>query len=310
MNRGILYAASAYTLWGVFPLYFKLLQEVPALQIVAHRVIWSVFFLLLILVVRRDLANFRSRIDSQILAIFTISGVLLAVNWLVYVWGVNAGYVVETSLGYFINPLVNVLLGVVFLRERLRPFQWLPVGLAAAGVIYLTLSYGSLPWIALALAFTFGLYGLMRKVAPLGSLHGLTLETMIIFVPALIYLLVEETRHAGAFGHSGPTNLVLLILVGIVTVIPLLLFAAGARSVPLSTMGLLQFIAPTFQFLSGVFLFGEPFTQARLVGFSLIWLALILFTAENLLNWRKTHPDGMLARAPGGSGPLKPTTRG
>jgi len=289
MNKGILYAASAYTLWGVFPIYFKILQAVPALQIVAHRVIWSVIFLALVLFLRRDFSNFISNIDPGILTVFAISGVLLSLNWLVYVWGVNAGRVVETSLGYFINPLVSVLLGVIFLRERLRAFQWVPVGLAAAGVAYLTLNYGSLPWIALALAFTFGLYGLMRKVAPLGSLHGLTLETMVVFLPALVYLLVQERQGVGAFGHSGPTTLILLVLTGAVTVIPLLLFASGARRVPLSTVGLLQFIAPTLQFLSGVFLFGEPFTQARLVGFSLIWLALIVFTAENLLNWRKTQ---------------------
>jgi len=289
MNKGILYAASAYTLWGVFPIYFKILQAVPALQIVAHRVIWSVIFLALVLFLRRDFSNFISNIDPGILTVFAISGVLLSLNWLVYVWGVNAGRVVETSLGYFINPLVSVLLGVIFLRERLRAFQWVPVGLAAAGVAYLTINYGSLPWIALALAFTFGLYGLMRKVAPLGSLHGLTLETMVVFLPALVYLLVQERQGVGAFGHSGPTTLILLVLTGAVTVIPLLLFASGARRVPLSTVGLLQFIAPTLQFLSGVFLFGEPFTQARLVGFSLIWLALIVFTAENLLNWRKTQ---------------------
>jgi len=289
MNKGILYAASAYTLWGVFPIYFKTLQAVPALQIVAHRVIWSVIFLALVLFLRRDFSNFISNIDPGILTVFAISGVLLSLNWLVYVWGVNAGRVVETSLGYFINPLVSVLLGVIFLRERLRAFQWVPVGLAAAGVAYLTINYGSLPWIALALAFTFGLYGLMRKVAPLGSLHGLTLETMVVFLPALVYLLVQERQGVGALGHSGPTTLILLVLTGAVTVIPLLLFASGARRAPLSTVGLLQFIAPTLQFLSGVFLFGEPFTQARLVGFSLIWLALIVFTAENLLNWRKTQ---------------------
>jgi chloramphenicol-sensitive protein RarD len=303
MNKGVLYAVGAYTLWGVFPLYFKILHNVPALQIVGHRVIWSVVFLVLTLAVRRELADFRAHIDARTLAVFAISGLLLSMNWLVYVWGINAGFVVETSLGYFINPLVNVLLGMVFLRERLRPLQWLPVGLAAAAVAYLTISHGSLPWIALALAFTFGLYGLIRKVAPLGSLYGLALETMVVFVPALIYLLVEEGRGEGLFGHSGVTTLVLLILTGAVTVIPLLLFASGARRVPLSTMGLIQFIAPTLQFLSGVFIFGEPFTQARLVGFSLIWLALILFTAENLLNWRKKHAADLSLLLQSKSGP-------
>jgi chloramphenicol-sensitive protein RarD len=203
------------------------------------------------------------------------------VNWLVYVWGVNAGFIVETSLGYFINPLISVLLGVLFLRERLRITQWIPVGLAAVGVIYLTVTYGRLPWIALSLAFSFGIYGLVKKLAPLGSLYGLTLETALVFPISLIYLGFVETTGAGAFLHQGLLTDILLIGTGVVTSIPLLMFASAARQIPLTMIGILQYIAPTLQFLIGVYLYHEPFDQSRLVGFSLVWLALIIFWAEN-----------------------------
>jgi chloramphenicol-sensitive protein RarD len=197
------------------------------------------------------------------------------------VWGVNAGFIVETSLGYFINPLLSVLLGVVFLRERLRPTQWIPVALAAAGVIYLTLAYGRLPWIALSLAFTFGFYGFVKKLAPLGSLYGLALETGIVFPIALIYLAFVEFSRTGAFLHDGVLIDGLLIGAGVVTTIPLLMFASAARQIPLSVVGILQYIAPTLQFLIGVFLFHEPFDRSHLIGFGLVWLALIIFWAES-----------------------------
>lgn len=204
-------------------------------------------------------------------------------------WAVGIGQVVESSLGYFINPLVSVVLGVVFLHERLRPTQWLPVGLAAAGVLYLTFSYGSLPWIGLVLAFTFGLYGLLKKLAPLPSLPGLTFETGLIFFPALVYLLVMELLGKGSFGHTSISISLLLTLSGIVTAIPLLFFATGARSVPLSTLGLLQYIAPTLQFLIGVLVFHEPFTLERFVGFAFIWTALIIFSVETYLHLRREN---------------------
>jgi chloramphenicol-sensitive protein RarD len=204
-----------------------------------------------------------------------------------YVWAVNAGHILETSLGYFINPLVSVLLGVIFLRERLRPAQWVPVLLALIGVVYMTISYGQIPWISLVLAFSFGLYGLVKKMAPLGSLHGLAMETGMIFIPALVFLLVEEFSGVGAFGHVSLQLTLLLAFSGVATAIPLLLFASGVRQVTLTTVGLLQYIAPTLQFILGVLVFSEPFGPERLVGFSIIWLALIVFSAENLLNRRK-----------------------
>jgi len=282
MNKGALSAFLAYVCWGIFPVYFKLLHEVSPFQTMTHRVVWSFLFLLLILAVRKEIGIFRKELSLKRFLIYLGAGTLLAINWLTYVWAIAEGFVIESSLGYFINPLVSVLLGVIFLKERLRPAQWIPVGLAFIGVVYLTITFGSLPWIALVLAFSFGFYGLVKKIAPLGSLYGLTLETGAIFIPALIFLLVAEFSGTGAFGHSSLLITILLALTGIVTAIPLLLFSTGARSVPLTTIGLLQYIAPTLQFLSGVLLFNEPFTTTRLIGFSIIWLALVIFTIENL----------------------------
>lgn len=218
---------------------------------------------------------------------FTLSGTLLAVNWYTYIWGVNNGHIVETSLGYFINPLVNVLLGFVFLKERMRPAQWLALSVAAAGVLYLTFNYGSFPWIALTLAFSFGAYGLLRKTAPLNSAEGLFVETAVLFLPALGFLLLEEARGVGALGHMGATTTLLLIGAGAATSIPLLLFASGARRITLTTLGLLQYVAPTLQFLIGVLIYHEPFGVERLIGFGLIWLALALYTAESYVSRRR-----------------------
>lgn len=287
-NRGIFYAASAYLLWGFLPIYWKALQAAPALEILAHRMAWSLLFVVGVMLVRRQWGWLKPALrQPRTLLTFTLSGAVLAVNWLTYIWGVNAGFVVETSLGYFINPLVSVVLGVLFLRERLRAGQWTAVSLAAIGVIYLTLSYGRLPWIALTLAFSFGTYGLLRKTAALNSLEGLTLETAVLFPFALGYLLFLEWQGTAAFLHAGPGISLLLALAGVVTAVPLLLFAAGARRIPLSTVGLLQYIAPTLQFLIGVLVYHEPFTSQRLVGFSIIWAALLLYSGEGFWNGRR-----------------------
>ena len=288
MNKGILAGAAAYALWGFFPIYFHALKDVSAVQVTAHRIVWSFLFLMLLVAARRELPALKAALTRRILLAYLAAGLLLSINWLAFVWGVGSGYVVEASLGYFINPLVSVVLGVVFLRERLRPAQWVPVTLAAAGVVYLTVSLGSPPWLALLLAFTFGFYGLTKKLAPLGSLPGLTLETGAIFVPALAFLLFEQAGGSGAFIQAGLLTTVLLALIGVVTAIPLLLFATAAKNVPLSTMGLLQFISPTIQFLIGVFLYGEPFTSGQVVGFAIIWAALILFSVESYLARRRS----------------------
>ena len=282
MSKGIWNALTVYVMWGFFPIYWKLLQDVPALQVIGHRIGWSFLLLMTVILFTKQWKDFRSvALKPKIIGIYAIAGILLSVNWLIYVWGVNSGFIVETSLGYFINPLISVLLGVVFLHERLRTMQWIPIGLAAAGVIYLTVTYGRLPWIALSLAFSFGIYGLVKKLAPLGSLYGLTLETALVFPIAFVYLAFAQSTGAGAFLQNSLLTDILLIGTGVVTSIPLLLFASAVRQIPLTMIGILQYIAPTLQFLIGVFLYHEAFDQSRLIGFSLVWLALIIFWVEN-----------------------------
>jgi chloramphenicol-sensitive protein RarD len=287
-NKGFHYAAAAYTLWGFLPIFWKALHTVPALEILAHRMVWSLGFVLLVLAYKRRWAWLRPALhNKRTLLIFLATGVVLSLNWFTYIWAVNAGYIVETSLGYFINPLINVLLGVIFLGERMRGWQWTAVSLAAIGVIYLTIRYGSLPWIALTLAFSFGFYGLLRKTAPLEALEGLGLETAVMFFPALAYLIYLELAGKGSFGHVAGMTSFLLALAGVITAVPLWLFALGARRVTLVTLGLLQYIAPTIQFLIGVFIYGEPFSGGQMIGFGLIWLALLLYSTESLLTARK-----------------------
>ncbi len=288
-NKGILFGAGAYLMWGVFPIYFKAIQNVPAMEIVFHRIAWSFVFTAVLISLKKNWEHIRPAVRSpKTLAVYLAAACLLAANWGVYVWAVNAGHVVEASLGYFINPLLSVALGVVLLREKLRLFQWIPIALAAAGVLYLTIQYGAPPWISLALATSFGLYGLVKKLSPLASLEGLTLETAILFLPALGYLIFVESQGTGSFGHIGLTGTILLAFTGVVTSLPLLLFASSARQIPLSLLGILQYIAPTCQFLLGVLLYREPFTQAQFVGFAAIWAALLMFTLESYLVSRRT----------------------
>lgn len=286
MKKGILFGIGAYALWGFFPVYWKLLKHVPAPQLLGHRIGWSFLLLLAVILITRQWADFRSRLNRRTFFIYSIAAILIGINWLTYVWAVNEGYIVETSLGYFINPLLSVLMGVIILREKLRPAQWIPIGLAAAGVTYLTIIYGRLPWIALTLAFSFGFYGLVKKVAPLSSLYGLTFETGILFLPALGYLVFNEVNRTGAFMHTGLISDLLLIGAGVVTTIPLLMFASAARQIPLTVVGLLQYIAPTLQFSLGVLVYHEPFDQTRLIGFGIVWIALIIFWVENYLAHR------------------------
>ena len=289
MKRGILLAVGAYGLWGLFPIYWKQLQQVPAPEIIGHRIVWSLVFVLGVIVFsrrfRKTVQTFRSR---KVVLVYALSAAVLTVNWTTYVWGVNAGYVVEASLGYFINPLVSVLLGVIFFRERLRALQWAAIGLAAVGVGYLTVRYGSLPWIALVLAFSFGTYGLIKKSAPLEALEGQTLEVALLTLPAILFLGYLEWKGTGTFGHSGFSS-ILLALGGVVTATPLLMFAGAARRIPLSMVGLLQYIAPTLQFSIGVWVYGEEFSTVRLTGFCFIWSALALYTLEGLYTRQKNH---------------------
>ncbi|MFL6710176.1 MAG: EamA family transporter RarD [Massilia sp.] len=286
MRTGIIYATLAFLCWGLFPLYFHALDDVPAGQILAHRVLWSLLFLLLVLTVRRQwkwIPEIMRR--PKVVAFFAASALLLSVNWLIYIWSVNHGHVIDASLGYFINPLVNVMLGYLVLGERLRRLQWAAIAVAAAGVLWLTWQAGSVPWIALALAATFGGYGLLRKTASLGALEGLAFETMLLFPLAVAYVVWLTMHGANVFitTPSGSTRW-LLVAAGPITAIPLLMFAAGARRIPMAVLGMLQYIGPTIQFLLGVWLFHEVFTVDSLVGFSLIWGALALYAAEGL--WR------------------------
>jgi chloramphenicol-sensitive protein RarD len=289
MRTGILSAASAFLCWGLFPLYFHAIGEVPPLQILAHRMLWSLLFLLIVLAVRRQWAWLKLLRQPRVVASFIASAVLLSVNWLIYIWAVNNGHVIEASLGYFINPLVNISLGYLLLKERLRPAQWMAIGVAALGVAWLTWQAGTVPWIALALAFSFGGYGLLRKTAALGALEGLSFETMVLFPLAAAYVAWLTVHGQNAFINTDSTSTrLLLAAAGPITAIPLLLFASGARQIPLSVLGLLQYLSPTLQFLLGVWMFHEAFTADRLAGFALIWGALALFAIEGLL--RKPIP--------------------
>jgi chloramphenicol-sensitive protein RarD len=280
---GLAFGLGAYALWGLFPLYFPLLEPAGGLEIVAHRVVWSLLFIALLLTVLRAWARVRAVLaDRRALLILVGAAVLISGNWLIFVYGVNSGQVVETSLGYFINPLVSVLLGVVVLSERLRPAQWVAVGIAAVAVTVLTLDYGRPPWIALGLAATFGLYGLLKKLVRVEAAPGLFMETALVVVPALVVLGVLHAQGEGTAGNHGTGHLILLIGSGVATAVPLLLFAAATSRIPLSTVGLLQYLTPSMQLAIGVFVYGEPMPALRLVGFAVVWLALAVFTLDTL----------------------------
>ena len=280
----------AYGLWGVFPLYFPLLEPAGGLEIVAHRVAWSLLFIALLLTVRRGWSQVRATVTNRrALLVLAAAAVLIAVNWLVYVYAVNSGHVVEASLGYFINPLVSVVLGVLVFRERLRRLQWVAVGIAVLAVVVLTVDYGHPPWISLALASTFGLYGLMKKLVRVDAAPGLFVETAVVFVPALVVIAVLTADGRAAFAHAGTGHAFLLVSSGLATAVPLLLFAAATSRVPLSTVGLLQYVTPLMQLSIGVFVFGEPMPPARLAGFAIVWLALAVFTADSLRTARSNR---------------------
>jgi chloramphenicol-sensitive protein RarD len=282
MNPGVLYSALAYMCWGLVPLYFMQLSSVGALEVVLHRTVWALVFLLGVLAVLRRwtwlAAVFR---QPRLLAAFALSALLLSTNWLVYVWSVQNHHVLDASLGYFILPLVNVALGFFILRERPRRGQWLAVAVAASGVLWLAIQAGHPPWIALALAFSFGFYGLLRKVASLGALEGLTLETLLLAPVAALVLGFFAWQGSGTVAAGDTSTWIWLALGGPITAVPLLLFAAGARRISLTTMGILQYISPSLQFTIGVWLFHEPFEKARLVGFVLIWSALVVYSLES-----------------------------
>ncbi|AMR76406.1 EamA family transporter RarD [Cupriavidus nantongensis] len=294
MQLGILYALLAYLIWGLLPLYIKSLPGIAPTEILLHRMVWSLVFLGLILAWRRQWAWLGQVIrDRRPLLSFAASAALLCANWFLYIWAVSANRVVDASLGYFINPLFSVLLGVVFLHERLRRVQWLAIAVAAAGVAWLTVAAGQLPWIALGLAASFGGYGLLRKTGALGALEGLSLETLLLFPLAAAALGWLFATGQDSFTHAAPGTQWLLLLAGPVTAVPLLFFAAGARRIPLSLLGLLQYTGPTLQLLLGVWLWHEPFPAQKQVGYALIWLSLALYAAEGLWMNARQKPAGI-----------------
>lgn len=288
-RRGIWLAVGAYGAWGILPIYFRALSNVPPLEMLANRIVWSLFFMVGVITWKRGWPGMRAAIrNRRAVTIYAIAALIIGVNWYLYIWAVNDGHVLDASLGYFINPLMNVVLGVLLLGERLRWGQWGAIAVAAGGVVYLTWSYGQLPWVALVLAGTFAVYGVIKKKAPLPPEQGLTLETATLFLPALIALLWMDSGGNGALMNDGWQTVLLLMLAGPITAIPLMMFAGAAKRVPLSTLGVLQYLSPTGQFLIGVFVFHEAITAERLVGFIIIWTALALFWLEGW-RYRRAH---------------------
>ena len=285
---GLFYSASAFLIWGISPLYWKALKAVPAFEIILHRVVWSFLFLLLLLAFRHRWPEFLQGIRSKkTMTTMSVTALLVSCNWLVYIWAVNQGHLLQASLGYYINPLVNVMLGYIFLKERLRCFQSIAVLLAVVGVLYLTIVYGQFPWIALTLAGSFGSYGLIRKMSPVGSMAGLAIETMLLSIPSVFLLGYLGVNGSGFFLNSSAVIDLLLVGTAVLTATPLLLFNLGAKRIKLATLGFMQYIAPSCMFIMAVFIFHEPFMKAQLVSFVVIWTALALYSTDSVLFYRK-----------------------
>ncbi|UCD31236.1 MAG: EamA family transporter RarD [Desulfobacterales bacterium] len=284
---GVLCASSAFLIWGLSPMYWKVLHNIPAFEIIMHRVVWSFFFLLAVLIFQNHWNEFVTAIKSRrTFLVLLPTTMLLGFNWFIYIWAVNNDHLLQASLGYFINPLINVLLGMIFLRERLRPLQTISLILAGIGVLYLTFHYGEFPWISLSLAFAFGFYGLIRKMATVSSLVGLSVEMLVLSVPAWAYILFLESKGTGALFRISVKIDFFLMGAAFLTAIPLLLFTLGARRLTLSTLGFLQYIAPSCMFLLGVFLYNEPISNAQIITFILIWTALGIYSTDSAMVYR------------------------
>ncbi|MFB7540619.1 EamA family transporter RarD [Streptomyces zaomyceticus] len=297
-RAGLLYGIGAYGMWGLVPLFWPLLKPAGAIEILAHRMVWSLAFVGLALLALRRWGWIRELVRSpRKLGLITVAAAVITVNWGLYIWSVNTGHVVEASLGYFINPLVTIALGVLVLQERLRPAQWAAVGIGFAAVLVLAIGYGQPPWISLTLAFSFALYGLVKKKVNIGGLESLAAETAVQFLPALGYLVWLGTQDSLAFGSHGAGHTALLAATGIVTAVPLVCFGAAAIRVPLSTLGLLQYLAPTFQFLLGILYFHEAMPPERWAGFALVWLALTILTWDALRTARRSRAAVEAAKA-------------
>lgn len=296
-TTGLILGVTGYLLWGLFPLYFMLLDIVPPIEVVAHRIIWSLVFVLIIVLLGRQWRVFVRAFNRRTVTMLGTAAVFLAINWLVYVYAVSTDQVLQASLGYFVNPLVSVALGVVILKEKLRTAQWAAVGIAIVAVMVLTVAYGELPWIALTLGFSFGIYGLLKKYANLPSIHSLGIETAVLFPIALGILAIAIARGDNSFVADGPGITALLILLGPVTAVPLLAFGGAAIRIPLSTLGLLQYITPIGQFLLGIFVFHELMSTGRWIGFILVWTALVVFSVDMYRHTRNTSKANALMRS-------------
>jgi chloramphenicol-sensitive protein RarD len=284
---GVACASSAFLIWGLSPMYWKVLHNIPAFEIIMHRVVWSFFFLLFVLIFHKNWHEFVAAVNSRrTFLVLLPTTLLLGFNWFIYIWAVNNDHVLQASLGYYINPLINVFLGMVFLKERLRKLQTVSLILAGVGVLYLTFYYGEFPWIALSLAFAFGFYGLIRKMATVSALVGLSVEMLVLSVPAWLYLLSLKAKGSGALFHLGIKTDCFLVGTAFLTAFPLLLFTIGARRLNLSTLGFLQYIAPSCMFILGVFLYHEPISKAHIVTFVLIWTALGIYSTDSAMVYR------------------------
>jgi chloramphenicol-sensitive protein RarD len=286
---GVVNATTAFAIWGLSPIYYKILKVIPAFEILMHRIVWSFLFLVLLILLQGQWHKLKMALTTRrTLMILGSTTVIVASNWFAFIWAITHDQILQTSLGYYINPLVNVLLGMVFLKERLRFPQIVAVLLAGIGVLYLTVQYGKLPWIALFLAFSFGFYGLIRKIAPVGALAGLTVETLLLSLPALGYLFYLDATGSGTFLRMNPRIDLLLMCAALVTAIPLLFFTTGARMLHLSTVGILQYIAPSCTFLLAVFIYNEPFSMTQLWTFVSIWSALIIYSTDSVRFYRRS----------------------
>lgn len=286
-RSGIAFGVGAYTLWGLLPLFWALFDHVDSLEVLAHRFVWSLVVTLLVLALARHLHRLRT-LGGRAYALLAVAGALISVNWGMYIWAVSNGHVIETSLGYFINPLVTVIVAVILLRERLRNAQWVAVGIAAVAVLVLTVNYGRLPWIGLVLAFSFSFYSVIKRKLRVPAVESVAVETAAMFLPALAFLVTLQLRGEASFGHVDLGTDLLLIATGAATAAPLLCFAAAASRAPLTTLGILQYIAPTLQFILGIVVFHEAVPPVRFIGFGLVWVALAIFTVEALHHRRAT----------------------
>ncbi|MEU4572415.1 EamA family transporter RarD [Nonomuraea sp. NPDC023979] len=299
LRRGVLFGVAAYAMWGLFPLYWPLLKPSGAVEILAHRIVWSLAAVVAVLLVRRHWSWVKELVrQPRKLGLLTVAAVVITVNWGTYIYAVNTGHVVESALGYFINPLVSVLFGVLLLKERLRPLQWTAVGFGALAVLVLTVNYGRPPYMALVLAVSFAVYGLVKKQANVGAAESLTVETLVLLVPALAYLTFLQQQGQSTFGTLGAGHAALLVGAGVITALPLLAFTASAIRVPLSTIGLLQYIAPVLQFLVGVLIAKETMPPSRWAGFAIVWIALAIFTYDSFRAARARRPKKKASARP------------